>query len=170
LRSHAHEGVRHLRFVDPHTQLEFHLAACAYWWLPMPRQLAFLANTLLLACSPVPESPPSSPPGPYSRSPCLVWPVAYPSPFELILISDKPSLPPDDELDAQVKDPWKSLACTKACEAGGEAMEAFCGALPNNTRRQKTIRQACWASSRATKGACIVFCNAYFGPPAQPRH
>jgi hypothetical protein len=81
---------------------------------------------------------------------------------------DEASEPADEEHEPSARDPWKSLACTQACEAGGEAMENFCRALPNRTSKQKAIREACWASSRASKGLCIVFCNAYFGPLQNP--
>lgn len=86
-----------------------------------------------------------------------------------VLALDEASETADEEHEPNARDPWKSLACTQACEAGGEAMENFCRALPNRTSKQKAIREACWASSRASKSLCVVFCNAYFGPPAKPR-
>lgn len=66
------------------------------------------------------------------------------------------------------KDPWKSYACVKACEAGGEAIDTFCRTLPGRTKKQIAVKAACWAASRGTTGGCIVFCYAHFGPPAKP--
>ncbi|KFE69088.1 hypothetical protein DB31_6990 [Hyalangium minutum] len=76
--------------------------------------------------------------------------------------------PDPGELEGQAHDPWKSFACIQACEAGAAAMERFCQALPDRTKRQKEIRAACWGVSRGSKAACVVFCRAYFGPPRTP--
>jgi hypothetical protein len=73
-----------------------------------------------------------------------------------------------NEPDDQAQDPWKSLACIQACDAGGEAMERFCNSLPDKTKRQKEIRAICWGVSRGSRAACVVFCRAYFGPPRTP--
>jgi hypothetical protein len=79
-----------------------------------------------------------------------------------------PPEPESNEPDEQAQDPWKSLACIQACDAGGEAMEQFCKALPDKTKRQKEIRAICWGVSRGSRAACVVFCRAYFGPPRSP--
>jgi len=38
--------------------------------------------------------------------------------------------------------------------------------LPDRTKRQQKVKAVCWSMSHASKAACIVFCRAYFGPPA----
>ncbi len=65
-------------------------------------------------------------------------------------------------------DPWKSFACIQACNAGSAAVERFCSALPDKTKKQKEIRAICWGVSRGGQAACVVFCRAYFGPPRDP--
>jgi hypothetical protein len=81
-----------------------------------------------------------------------------------------PPLPPPSEPapQEQAMDPWKSFACIQACNAGSAAMEQFCSALPDRTKRQKEIRAICWGVSRGGRAACVVFCRAYFGPPREP--
>jgi hypothetical protein len=76
--------------------------------------------------------------------------------------------PESSEPEEEATDPWKSLACIQACDAGSEAMERFCKALPDKTKRQKEIRAICWGVSRGSRAACVVFCRAYFGPPRSP--
>ena len=65
-------------------------------------------------------------------------------------------------------DPWKSFACIKACNAGGDAMEEFCRMLPGRTKREQKLKSLCWGVCRTGKAACTVFCRAYFGPPQDP--
>jgi hypothetical protein len=80
-----------------------------------------------------------------------------------------PPLPtPETGEPEATADPWKSFACMQACDAGGAAMEKFCDALPNRTRRQKKLRALCWGISTGSKAACRVFCRGYFGPPRTP--
>ncbi|CAM4333572.1 hypothetical protein COSO111634_37780 [Corallococcus soli] len=65
-------------------------------------------------------------------------------------------------------DPWKSFACTQACQAGSQAMETFCEKLPGRTKRQQKLKALCFGSCYAGKASCLVFCRAYFGPPRAP--
>lgn len=155
-------------------------------WLPsglpicscdlMSRLHVLFVATLLSACATVPAASPSLVSPVTGAGPSAQWRStasqslvrSETSPLERSLSLDSAPTAADGEHEPSIKDPWKSLACTQACEAGGEAMEAFCRALPDKTGKHKVIRQACWAASRASKGACVVFCNVYFGPPAKP--
>ncbi len=47
--------------------------------------------------------------------------------------------------------------CDNACDAGGEAVEAFCRTLPSGP-----VRQACWVASTESNAACHVFCRINF--------
>jgi len=73
--------------------------------------------------------------------------------------------PPPPEPNEPTADPWKSFACIQACEVGGDAIAAFCRALPGKTKRQIAVKAACWGASQGSEIACKVFCRAYFGPP-----
>lgn len=146
-------------------------------WNLMTRLHAHSVCILLLACTTASASKASTALLPLKAdAPLLLWSTAHhghlggeaTSSGMTSALNGEPETA-DEEHEPNARDPWKSLACTQACEAGGEAMENFCRALPNKTSKQKAIREACWASSRASKGICIVFCNAYFGPPAKPR-